>query len=395
MIKSEKLQNTSMRARVAIVVDAMSHYRESFYELLRRRLECEQIELTLVCGAASNRHNISGSVEWAKEVPLKYYSKFVVMNAMKFTQDADLIIMPQVIKHLYIYPYLLGRLFRTRKIAFWGHGKMFSAAPQSRYLTGFKNWLSRQCDWWFAYTDLSADVVRNEIHFPQNRITVVNNTVDTKNLTARRAELTEEELMQYREKLGLNSTNVGIFVGGMYHNKDHTKRLPFLVSSCIEIRKIIPDFEMIFVGGGPEQYVIENAVKEYPWMHYVGIQKGVQAVPYWALAKVCLNPGLVGLSILDGFAVGVPLVTSDLPYHSPEIGYLRSGENGLMVDDFNDPSVFAKHAASVLQNDELRKHFIQQGLETVSKLTNEAMVENFCHGILQCLSLQKIHHGQV
>lgn len=376
-----------MRAKVAIVVDGMSHYREAFYKLLRQRLAKERIELTLVYGVASNRHNIAGEIDWAIKSPLKHYGRLVSMNSQKFTQDANLVILPQVIKHLHLYPYLLQRFTQRRKIALWGHGKMFSAEPQSPLLIWFKNWLSRQCDWWFAYTERSAQVVRDEIRYPQDRITVVNNTVDTQALTTYRMALSEDELSMCRRKLGLQSSNIGIFVGGMYHNKNHTKRLPFLVEACLEIRKIIPDFEMIFVGGGPEQHVIEKAASAHSWMHYVGIQKGTHAVPYWALAKVCLNPGLVGLSILDGFALGVPLVTSDIPYHSPEIGYLRPGENGLMINDYDDPAIFAEHAAALIHDDQRRKSYIHAGLETVSKLTNEAMVEHFCQGILKCLTL--------
>jgi glycosyltransferase involved in cell wall biosynthesis len=173
----------------------------------------------------------------------------------------------------------------------------------------------------------------------------------------------------------------------MYHNAHHTKRLSFLITACQEIRKHLPDFEMIFVGGGPDQHLVEAASREHPWMHYVGVKKGADAVPYWSIAKLCLNPGLVGLGILDCLALGVPILTSDIPCHSPEIDYLESGVNGLMVEDHDDPSIFAKAAITLLKNEPLLALFADAGKKTAASITNEAMVEKFTDGILKCLNL--------
>ena len=238
-------------------------------------------------------------------------------------------------------------------------------------------------------------MVKGEIQFPLQRITVVNNAVDTVALSEAKNQLRQTDLDQLREELGIHTRNVGIFVGGMYHNQHHSKRLPFLIECCKKIRLLVPDFEMIFVGGGPKQWVVEDAASACPWIHYVGVQKGVAAVPYWALSKICLNPGLVGLSILDGFALGVPLVTSDIPYHSPEIAYLSPGENGIMVDDHDDPEVFARTAVDLLLDEPRIEALAAAGQVTVSTITNEAMVDNFAKGILAALRLKPLNPSQV
>jgi len=375
------------RAEVAFVVDAMSHYRETFFHLLQKRLAAEKLGLTLVHGVSQRRHNIAGEIPWAHTAALKTLGSFVWLSSQHHTRGADLVIVPQVMRHLHIYPYLWRGIRNQQKVAFWGHGKLFSFKPMHPMLLKIKQLVSRHCHWWFAYTDRSARAVREEIGYPAERTTVVNNTVDTVALTQARQDLTPDQLDECRNRLGVVSSNVGIFVGGMYHNENHTKRLPFLVASCIEIRKRVADFEMIFVGGGPEQHVIEAAAAEHPWMHYVGIQTGVHAVPFWALAKVCLNPGLVGLGILDALALGVPMITCDVPYHSPEIIYLQPGINGVIVDDTDDPDLFAASAIALMGDATRRAALAQAGLETVSHLTNEAMVERFTQGILKCLDL--------
>ena len=373
------------KPKVVIVVDGMSHYREAFFTMLQVNLLKAGVQLELIYGIGTKRHNIAGIIHWAHERKLQMIGPFLWLPVLRDTRSADLVILPQVLKHLHIYPILLRRAMGKQRVALWGHGKVFSALPESKIVSFVKRLVSRHCDWWFAYTARSARVVRDEIGFPPNRITVVNNAVDTKALTSARERLTDAEIDAFRIQLGIATTNVGIFVGGMYHSHHHTKRLPFLIQACIEIHKQRPDFEMIFIGGGPEQGVVEEAAIQHPWMHYYGIKKGPEAVPYWALAKVCLNPGLVGLGILDCLALGVPMVTSEIPYHSPEIEYLSPGVNGIMVNDENDPRIFAQAAISLLDDNATRLRLAEAGKKDVNNLTNEAMVANFVTGILSAL----------
>jgi glycosyltransferase involved in cell wall biosynthesis len=382
--------SSQIRAKVFFVTNAISHYRERFLNLLRDRLKQEGIELEVVYGKDYQGHNIGGNIPWATALPLVSFRSFTWLSVPKPTKQADLVIISQVLKHLWIYPLLLRHVLGTQKIALWGHGKVFSAMPENRLATFVKHFVSKRCDWWFAYTEKSARVVRDEIGYPAERITVVNNAVDTTALAAAKARLTSDEIDALRNSLGTASPNVGIFVGGMYHSRHHTKRLTFLVDACLEIRKSIPDFEMVFIGGGPDQGVVEAAAAKYPWMHYLGIKKGTEAVPYWAISKVCLNPGLVGLSILDCLALGVPMVTSKVPYHSPEIDYLVPEVNGLMIEDHNDPIRYAAAAITLMKDDRKRESFAKNGREMAGRITNEAMVENFTKGIVKCLDLPNL-----
>ena len=50
------------------------------------------------------------------------------------------------------------------------------------------------------------------------------------------------------------------------------------------------------------------------------------------MSKLFLMPGLLGLAVLDAEVMGLPVVTTRYPWHSPEIAYLRDGETGVIVD---------------------------------------------------------------
>lgn len=387
---TELLSALRTRAKVCFVSNAIAHYREQFFNLLRQRLMREGVELVVLYGRDYQGHNIGGNIPWATALPLMSFRSFTWLSVLKPSKQADLLIVPQVLKHLWIYPLLLRHVLGTQKIALWGHGKVFSAMTENQFASYIKRHVSKCCDWWFAYTKKSAQVVRYEIGYPAERITVVNNAVDTSALAAAKAQLTSNEIDALSNNLGIASCNVGIFVGGMYHSRHHTKRLPFLVDACLEIRKSIPDFEMIFIGGGPDQAVVETAAAKHTWMHYPGIKKGTEAVPYWALAKVCLNPGLVGLGILDCLALGVPLVTSDVPYHSPEIDYLVPDTNGIMINDHGDPKKYAEAVINLLNDNARREYLASNGRQMARCITNEAMVEQFTHGILKTLNIPQI-----
>lgn len=386
---------TVPRATACFVLNALPHYRERFFTLLRERLWREGVSLRIIYGENNGNHNIEGQLAWAHSVTARSIGPFTWLRLGKLTRGADLVIIPQIIKQIWIYPLLLRRTMGFHRIAFWGHGKVFSSMPDRPLARSLKEMISRHCDWWFAYTQRSGQVVNEEIGYPSNQITSVNNAVDTKALADAQNRLTNDEKDELKSALGIHGTNIGIFVGGMYHNAHHTKRLPFLIAACLEIKKQVPDFEMIFVGTGPDQHLVEAAALEHGWIHYVGVKKGANAVPYWSIAKICLNPGLVGLGILDCLALGVPILTSDISCHSPEIDYLESGKNGLMVVDHADPNVFAQAAIQLMQDAPRIASFAEAGRITASQITNEAMVERFTQGILKCLKLDPMQNNHV
>jgi hypothetical protein len=58
-----------------------------------------------------------------------------------------------------------------------------------------------------------------------------------------------------------------------------------------------------------------------------------------------------------------------------------------MVEDHDDPAIFAKAAITLLKNEPLLALFADAGKKTAASITNEAMVEKFTDGILKCLNL--------
>jgi glycosyltransferase involved in cell wall biosynthesis len=103
------------------------------------------------------------------------------------------------------------------------------------------------------------------------------------------------------------------------------------------------------------------------------------------VAQLMLNPGLVGLGILDSFACGVPMLTTDCGIHSPEIAYLNNGRNGIMTA--NDLDDYAAAAVRLLRDpDALRT--LRTGCEASAlEYTVQNMTAHFADGIERCLNV--------
>ena len=272
---------------------------------------------------------------------------------------------------------VLGKVSKKR-FAFWGHGINLQDDPDS-IRNRFKKLYSKQCDWWFAYTDnVKKTVVR--LGFDENKITVVQNAIDTKTLVEAYNQIPVHKLSIIRAELGLAKGPVGLYCGGMYKEK----RLDFLLATCEMIRQNIPGFEMIFIGAGPDGNKVKKAAEIHKWIHYLGPKFGVERVPYFKLADVFLMPALVGLAILDTFAMQTPIITTNYPFHGPEIEYLVNGKNGLMVSYTLEE--YSQKVIEILNNEVFLQELREGCRVSAFQYTLENMVFNFVKGIKLCLA---------
>ena len=98
-----------------------------------------------------------------------------------------------------------------------------------------------------------------------------------------------------------------------------------------------------------------------------------------------INPGLLGLHILDSFATGVPIVSTAGALHSPEIDYLHDGVNGLLAK--GDEHTYARTVVKLLQDSERYTSIQKNALRGAEKYSIENMAANFVEGINGALSL--------
>lgn len=367
---------------VCIIQRRLTHYRVPFFEALREALASRGIQLTLLVGKGTpeeEKKRDVGDLPWVVHVPTHYFvgNRVCWQPARYYFDNPDLVVVTQENKLL--YNLLLLTLPRRFRLAFWGHGANLQSLNPHGFKERFKRWTTNHVDWWFAYTQMSADLVA-AAGFPGARIAVLNNAVDTTELHRQRQSLTPEELHALRKSLGFETDTVGVYVGSLYADK----RLDFLFAAAAAIRREVPDFNLLIVGEGPERDKVQAWCADHPWSRWVGARFDRDKAAHIAVAQIMLNPGLVGLGILDAFVCGVPMITTDCGIHSPEIAYLENGINGVMTaNDLNayvDASVLLLRDASALD-------VLRDGCAVSAKeYTVENMARRFADGVVRALA---------
>jgi glycosyltransferase involved in cell wall biosynthesis len=295
-------------------------------------------------------------------------------------RGSDLIITEQASKQLFnIVLAYSQRGLRTRH-AFWGHGRNFQQSVEGGSGEGLKRRLTARAHWFFAYNDLSASAAV-EAGMPPERVTPVMNSTDTERIHTFRDSLADDAHSQIRSEHGFGHGPLALFMGGIYA----PKRPEFLIASAKEVRRLIPDFELVVIGDGTSRNTVREAAEEHDWIHWLGAQYGDARLAPASVCSVQMMPGLVGLNIVDAFALGLPTITTDVDWHSPEIDYLEDGKNGVLVAGDATPADFAAAVAGVLNND-VRLRMLREGADASGRrLSIQDMAHRFHSGVVAAL----------
>ncbi|MFW0716671.1 glycosyltransferase family 4 protein [Pedobacter sp. N23S346] len=370
---------------VLILYKSMPQYRLEFFSLLHKKLAEKSIHLHLIYGNVDSQgKNDSREIDFGQFRPNKFFNlgkkAFIWQPCLAEIETADLVIVEQANKLLINYVLLYRRLVSGKKFAFWGHGSNMQANEGS-LLNRFKRIYSNYTDHWFAYTgNIKHKLIGN--HYPSDKVTVVENAIDTRELINDINSITQAEVAELR--LALNITEdekVLIYCGALYKEK----RLDFLIETCDRLYAMGYQFKLMILGGGPlREYVNEEALKR-PWMLMVGPKFGRDKALYFKISTLFLMPGAIGLAILDAFAFSTPMVTTDYEFHGPEFEYLVNEYNGIVSK--NNLTDYLKAIVELL-NKPKRIHQLKVNCEaSAKKYTVENMVDNFVTGITKTLQV--------
>lgn len=379
---------------VVIFQRRMVHYRIKLFAHLSKSLAARNINLKIVHGQCTPKELSKKDAGVLNEAKVRNNTYFTVLQTtfcflrMKLSDvyKADLVIIPQENSFLLNYILLLFRpLLRIKRIAYWGHGSNFqldSANLIKRGSEALKKRLLNKVDHFFAYTNISFEKLR-VAGVSCDDITTLDNAIDTKQLAVQLNELTAAEHAGFIEQHQLVGKSVGLFIGSMYNEK----YIPFLLDAVRKIKKQQPNFVMLWVGSGPDEKLVEQFSNSNCWSIFLGPLVGKAKSLALANSQLILNPGLVGLGILDSFTAGKPMITTDCKVHSPEIAYLKHLENGLITK--HDIDNYSTTVVVALNDDELYSNLSSSCLSSAKHYTIENMSLNFELGITTVLQRKR------
>jgi glycosyltransferase involved in cell wall biosynthesis len=370
--------------KVAIVQQILPHYRIPFFNRLHETLATSGVDLKVIYGQeapGATPRTVPVEAPWARRIENRYLrirNKQVVWQpCMSLAKGSDLVIVGNANRSLVNYALLARRVMTSGfRLAFWGHGRNFRSTEGDRWAEAFKQRFARAADWWFAYTERSAQVMRAQ-GIPSDKITVVDNAFDTEELATAANALDRSELARTRAELGIDAdAPVVVFCGGLRPEKD----IGFLLKACEEARKLVPTMHLVVIGDGPDEHKVKAAAAKHPWIHAIGPRFKADRVRYFAISEAVLLPLGVGLAVLDAFVTRTPLITTNVESHGPESSYLEHDINGLV----SEPTVesYAKTIARYLKDSALRTRLRTECANAAQRYTLNNMVERFASGIM-------------
>lgn len=375
--------------RVLIIQGQIKQYRAPFFEKLHEALEHDGVSLRVGYSSPPPADQVRRD---NCDLPTRYGVKVKAIRAfgrkaiwqplLGEVAVADLVVVEQAHKYLMNHLLLACSSLGVKRMAFWGLGENRQAGQLVISEWYRKQTLNRP-DWWFAYTNGTADYLARR-GVPREKITAVQNSIDTRELREQVATISQETICKEKAKLGIPpAAPVGVFCGMLAP----VKSVPFLIESAKLVKMEIPEFHLIVAGGGPDALAVEKAASASgDWIHLFGPTFGAEKALLLRMADVFLLPGRVGLAILDAFAAGLPLLTTDIPIHGPEAEYLEEGVNGLKTE--HEVGVYARAVIDVLNDPCELKTLTEGAAKSAQKYSIETMVQNFHDGILRCLGMR-------
>lgn len=375
-------------SKVVIVVPNVKQFRRRFYELLNQSLGKRGVELCVIYSdpepsEALKKDSIDLTAVPALKVMRHYLLRGrILVQLVPFAEirSADLIVVIQASGYLLNYPLLVLSLLGLKRVAFWGHG-LNRQGTSENLSEKVKRLTLSWVNWWFAYTKGTAEYLCGA-GYPRSRITVVANAIDTKSLAADLDAISDGEVAVFRRSLGLGgSSRVAVYCGSLYAHK----RIHFLLDAAEVIRRAIPEFRLVVVGGGEDRRIVDAHARLSDTVRYLGPAFDRTKLLALRASEVFLCPGLVGLAVLDSFAAGLPLLTTTDALHSPEIEYLEDGMDGAILEAAT-PNQYADAVVRVLEDRDLLLKMQRAARQKCAMYSIEQMAQNFSEGILGAMS---------
>lgn len=369
-----------MTKRATVIHPWLPQYRTEFFERAIHVLGSAGVELTVAHGAPPpdvQERQDDRTASWAVALPtrtIRVGGRAILQHGLEgVTRGRDLVIAEHAIRNLETYLLAARKRSTTPRLALWGHGRTYTKETTGLE-SSIKDRLARRAHWFFAYTAGGAAHVRS-LGVPADRITVVQNSVDTEGLEQARSLVATERVVDLRRTLRLTPGRTALSLGAL----DDSKRLDLLVAAGREAASRLPGFTLVIAGAGPLTTWVQQQALAEPWLRYVGPIFGAAKAELAAAADTMLIAGRVGLVAVDSFALRLPIVTGDWPLHAPEFEYLVDGVNAAITEAA--PEAMGARLAQ-LMTDPSQMSDLRDGCATSAKIyTLGAMVERFCAGV--------------
>ncbi len=191
--------------------------------------------------------------------------------------------------------------------------------------------------------DSKSDRIRHIMRILANEIIVYTKTqkVELENKMPSKSIKAASNAVYYKEEIRFISTKTSeikdlIYVGRL----TELKKPLLLVQAFANSSEIIPsDASLIIIGDGEEKKKIIDYIRKYKLQNRIQILGHIGDYntlrKFYSKCLFSVSPGYVGLSVIQSFCFGVPMLVSKNENHSPEIEVVKDSENSLFFETNN------------------------------------------------------------
>ena len=326
------LMGEAVLKEVCVVQTVLADYRVRFHENVMQLLP--GVSYRVLCGEdcfdPATRTAESGR---ALVVPVRnrygWGRRFLwQQGAWGKTRRAEIVVLNFNLRILSNYPVLWWRYLRGRPTLLWGHTEgRGSASRRWRFLQTYF------CDGFIAYTEEQ----RRRLASAHPRLRV---------FAAPNACLGNEDCLVTESEDGSQPGNI-LYVGRLVPAKKPDLLLRAFASG-VENGMLAEETRLEMVGSGPMESTLRELADSLGildriiWHGHVGDVDRLREC--YGRALVAVSPGYVGLSAMQAFGFGVPMIVAREEPHSPEVAVCETGFNTRWVAS-DDP----RELASALQ----------------------------------------------
>ena len=344
---------------IAILQPQIPHYRTEFVTLLSRRLGKVDIYSYI---------DPKKSVANGFELQLKTHhidnlsvGPFLIFNPfVLLTKKYDTLVLMLHFGHITTWLLLLTSFLHHKKIILWGQGISVKRYLKEEVKPDWKlKWMIALADGVWFYMDKEYQQWRTI--FPDKPMVALGNSLSgIKDMIDYKPSVTKDQL---RAKYGISQERVFIFCARF---ENQFRRVDLLEDI---IKKLDPNKNaFVIIGAGkykPDFSKYEN-VYDFGAVYDKELKQEL-----FSLSDLYLQPGWVGLSIMEAMAYGKPICTfvrSEQTLQCVEYSYIKDGENGMIFQNMED----CMNRLSVIQPDDIKRMGIS-AKHTASMYTPERM----------------------
>jgi len=278
-----------------------------------------------------NRVHINNSATLILQNPLPILRKY----------NPQIVISEGSPSYLTLWLLLFLKWFFGYKLIIWSHGIRFNEIdnPFKNFRSKMQLWLFNRADAVILYSEFRAALVRKNVK-NSHKIFVVSNTLDTEKLKKVFENLENSGKQSIKREINFSHRYNITFIGRLLSNKG----LDDLFNAFNQIYMKF-DVALHIIGDGPEKNKLEKVSESIPNIYFYGaLFDELITGKILYCSDLMVMPGYVGLSVVHAFAFGCPVVTykgsrKGDPLHSPEVEYIKNGENGVFCNRENEDLV--------------------------------------------------------